>query len=131
VGRQVVERRSEAAGREEGALRASADGKGKRETGIPIVLMYGENDWMDVTGGHAAVEKINEEKKKAVEAARKEGRSTVDGGEAKVVIIKKAGHHLYLDGWEEFNSVMLEEMADVRRRETEREKGQNTGAGAS
>jgi cardiolipin-specific phospholipase len=32
------------------------------------------------------------------------------------VIIKKAGHHVYLDGWEQFNSVMLEEMADVRRR---------------
>ncbi|KAF2678781.1 alpha/beta-hydrolase [Lentithecium fluviatile CBS 122367] len=88
----------------------------QRETGIPITLMYGEHDWMDVAGGFAAEEKIRQERERVLATATKEEQKRDMGG-AKVVIIQKAGHHVYLDGWDQFNRVMGEEMADVRRRE--------------
>ncbi|KAH8725383.1 Alpha/Beta hydrolase protein [Phaeosphaeriaceae sp. PMI808] len=76
-----------------------------REKAFPIVFMYGENDWMDVAGEGRVL--VSDEERKR------------DRGEAKVLIINKAGHHVYLDGWEQFNRVMLEEMEDVRRSKEE------------
>ena len=87
-----------------------------RETGVPVVLMYGEHDWMDVAGGHAAMEKLNAEKRKALANASEEERAR-ENGHAKVTMIRKAGHHVYLDGWEQFNEEMLEEMKDVEKRQ--------------
>ena len=88
--------------------------KHSKETGIPIVMMYGENDWMDIAGGYAAEQKLKEEKEKVLMSASKEERDS-ENGSAKVVVIRKAGHHLYLDGWEEFNEVMREEMEETKR----------------
>jgi cardiolipin-specific phospholipase len=96
-----------------------ASREGQRETGYPVILMYGENDWMDVAGGFAAEEKIKQERARISANASAEERKK-DHGEAKVIIINKAGHHVYLDGWEQFNRVMLEEMEEVKRRERSR-----------
>lgn len=88
----------------------------KRETGIPVVFMYGDHDWMDAAGGHAAKARMDEERNRILQDATPEERKA-DNGSAKVVVIKRAGHHLYLDGWEEFNRVVLQEMEEVGERE--------------
>ncbi|MCJ1424211.1 hypothetical protein MMC29_002098 [Sticta canariensis] len=112
VGRQLIAR--------DGSSSSSiGSAERRREQPFPIVLMYGENDWMDIAGGYAAEQKIKEERERALEAASTDEQKN-DHGSVKVMIIKKAGHHVYLDGWEEFNAVMREEMEDVSRREKTR-----------
>ncbi|KAK2630517.1 hypothetical protein QTJ16_001337 [Diplocarpon rosae] len=116
VGRQPLPGSSlspEADGTSASSVQAAAKTLTK-ETGIPVVLMYGENDWMDIAGGYAAEQKLKEEKTKALESATAEEKK-YENGSAKVVIIRKAGHHLYLDGWEQFNEVMREEMEETKR----------------
>jgi len=90
-----------------------------RENGLPVVLMYGEHDWMDIAGGYAAEQKMKDEKERALEGKTKEERER-DQGDAKVTIIQKAGHHIYLDGWKQFNDEVLDEMHDVEKREKAR-----------
>jgi cardiolipin-specific phospholipase len=120
VGRQPL---VDSTGSTYGASDVAVNGEGpKMENGVPVVLMYGENDWMDVSGGYAAKKKIDAEREKVLKDKSREEKENDQGG-AKVVIIKGAGHHLYLDGWEEFNEVMLNEMDDVRKREGGLKKG--------
>lgn len=76
---------------------------------------------MDAAGGLAAKAKIEEEKRRVLQNASPEEREA-DNGSAKVVIIKGSGHHIYLDGWEEFNKVVLEEMEEVSQRERARSR---------
>ena len=129
----------------------------RRESGIPIVLMYGENDWMDVAGGYAAKEIIDREqqrwrklqqstlsssssmtKDKGKDSKSKgnqvasakindddgddddDNNGVEDTGSAKVIVIPRAGHHLYLDSSDKFNQAVIEEMEDVQRRRRRR-----------
>ncbi len=90
----------------------SGEGGVKKETGYPVVLMYGEHDWMDIAGGFAAEQKLKEAREEALATASEEERRR-EGGEARVVVIGRAGHHLYLDGWEEFNEKIRGEMEET------------------
>ena len=118
--------------------------------GVPTVLMYGEVDWMDVTGGFSAQERIRKEGRRLDSQGWRGGGEwlgdgkgigedvlngggkgkhnvkdgQLGGGEAKVLIVKGAGHHVYLDGWEEFNEMITAEMDDVEERERRRRKWQ-------
>lgn len=96
--------------------------------GIPSVWMYGDMDWMDIAGGFAAEEKIRntaiEEGPSYVGGEQWRGKKEGKGGEAKVLVVKNAGHHLYLDGSEEFNNLTLTEMKDVERREKRRKEAE-------
>lgn len=107
VGRQVI-------------APAGDDGQpAKKETGIPVVFMYGEHDWMDAAGGLAAEEKLKQAKIRALLHGTDEEKRG-ENGSAKVVMIPKAGHHLYLDNPDFFNNIMKEEMestlSEVRKR---------------
>ncbi|KAF2722924.1 alpha/beta hydrolase [Polychaeton citri CBS 116435] len=115
VGRQFLEDHKQA--EVDGAdRRPSASLQKVRENGVPIVFMYGEHDWMDVGGGLASKELLDQERRKALENASEEEKQR-ENGSAKVTIIRKAGHHVYLDGWKQFNDEVLAEMKDVERRQ--------------
>ncbi|KAJ8126493.1 hypothetical protein O1611_g7145 [Lasiodiplodia mahajangana] len=91
-----------------------------KETGFPIVFMYGENDWMDVAGGLASEEKLKETKARILLQATEEEKQK-ENGSCKVIVVTKAGHHLYLDNPDEFNNYITKEL-DETRRQTLREK---------
>jgi len=78
--------------------------------------MYGENDWMDVAGGLAAAEKLKEARAKALSNASAEEKRA-ENGSARVVVVPKAGHHLYLDNPDDFNRILREEVESTMKAE--------------
>lgn len=63
--------------------------------------MYGENDWMDVSGGIEAVTNI------------RQARGTPA---PPLHIVRDAGHHIYLDNPQSFNELVIKTMKDVERK---------------
>lgn len=104
------------------------DGAGKRarererETGLPIVFLYGENDWMDVSAGHAAAARVRQRAERALREAlaaadgpaEEEAARRRERGAARVIVVPRAGHHLYLDNPDAFNEVVRREMEETR-----------------
>ncbi|KAI8949416.1 Alpha/Beta hydrolase protein [Xylaria longipes] len=85
-----------------------------KETGFPIIFMYGENDWMDVAGGLASEEKLKEAKARVLAQASDEEKQK-ENGSCKVIVVTKAGHHLYLDNPDEFNEYIIKELNETRK----------------
>ncbi|RPA88128.1 putative alpha/beta hydrolase [Ascobolus immersus RN42] len=81
--------------------------------GVPTVLMYGDMDWMDVAGGYASEHAIRSTR---IEDPTMQKWATDVKGEAKVLVVRNSGHHLYVDNWREFNEMVRGEMRDVERR---------------
>ncbi|KAI5293647.1 hypothetical protein KEM52_005351 [Ascosphaera acerosa] len=107
-----------------------------RELPYPVVFMYGSHDWMDAAGGFAAAELVNAERQRALaDPSVPDALKKLDRGWAKVELINNAGHHLYLEGWKQFNDVIAREMAEVAEAEQLRRSGtafgERDGASAS
>lgn len=95
-------------------IKPATDGQAaKKETGFPVVFMYGDSDWMDVAGGFASEEKIKARVEKALMQGTEEERRD-ENGSARVIVVRKAGHHLYLDNPDEFNEYMIKELEETR-----------------
>ncbi|KAI0967011.1 Alpha/Beta hydrolase protein [Xylaria arbuscula] len=118
--RRPVINRIQGVGRQEIAP-ATATTPAVKETGFPIVFMYGENDWMDVAGGLASEEKLKEAKANALAQASDEEKKK-ENGSCKVIVVNRAGHHLYLDNPGEFNEYITKELNNTRK-QTLQQKG--------
>ena len=70
---------------------------------LEIVFMYGDNDWMDSKAG-----------KQASTALKQDGRKS------RHKIVSNAGHHLYLDNFDEFNEYMEGVLKDTERESEKR-----------
>ncbi|PHH75734.1 hypothetical protein CDD80_2155 [Ophiocordyceps camponoti-rufipedis] len=90
------------------------DANGGSETGLPVVFMYGENDWMDVAAGRAAASKLDDARSRALKDASADDEQR-EKGSTRVVVVPNAGHHLYLDNPDFFNEVLREEMEETMK----------------
>jgi cardiolipin-specific phospholipase len=64
------------------------------ELKIPISFVYGEHDWMDPSGGVSSIDNLK--------AAGNES--------ARMFIVPRAGHHVYLDNAKAVNKLLLKEL---------------------
>lgn len=114
VGRQPLPAASTDQSPSPGSSEQLAPTNSAKETGFPIVFMYGENDWMDVAGGLAAEEKLRRARERALQNATPDEQAR-ENGSAKVIVVKRAGHHLYLDNPDEFNEYIRKELEETRQ----------------
>lgn len=111
----LIHRIDEVGRREVAAPGGGASAVTRKETGFPLVFMYGDSDWMDVAGGLAAEEKIKARVKRVLlEEGTTEDARRDENGSARVIIVRKAGHHLYLDNPDEFNKYIVKELEETR-----------------
>lgn len=70
--------------------------RGVHKLQCDVLWCYGEEDWMDRTGGKMCSDILN----------RVSGHSD----KSSVIVIPNAGHHIYLDNISEFNRMVVDEM---------------------
>ena len=74
---------------------------------------------MDVAGGLASEQKLNEAQRQILLHGTPEEKRK-ENGSCRVVMIPKAGHHLYLDNPDSFNNFLREEMDKTAKAEQQR-----------
>lgn len=66
---------------------------------IPVVFSYGDRDWMDIEGGIESVKVMKD----------------AGNGRGRVIQVKDAGHHLYLDNPSVTNEMLKSEILEAAR----------------
>jgi len=61
---------------------------------IPISFIYGEHDWMDPVGGITSIDNLK----------------AAGNQSARMYIVPRAGHHVYLDNAKAVNKLLLREL---------------------
>jgi cardiolipin-specific phospholipase len=61
---------------------------------IPVTFVYGDNDWMDPSGGYKSVENLRE----------------AGNGQGRMYIVPRSGHHVYLDNPKAVNDLLVKEL---------------------
>ena len=102
-------------------------GRQEGETGLPVVFLYGSYDWMDKEGGRGAVKVMDKVREDTLKKAS-EKEKALENGSGKVIVINNAGHHVHLDGADEFNEVVTKELVGVEEHDAylERMSQRNT-----
>lgn len=96
---------------------------GVRETGMRVVFMYGEQDWMDVNGGLAGKKKLDKERERVLaDPKTTDEERRQERGLARVVVVPKAGHNIHLDNYDAFNAEVVKELEETRKETLARRK---------
>ncbi|KLO12802.1 alpha/beta-hydrolase [Schizopora paradoxa] len=64
------------------------------EVKVPVAFVYGEHDWMDPLGGLQSIERLK----------------AAGNDNARIYVVDKAGHHVYLDNSEAVNDTLMKEL---------------------
>ena len=78
------------------------ENKIREELKMPLLLLYGDHDWLRYPSLEDDIRRWREE----------------SGVKVSLKIVKEAGHHLYIDNPSEFNDTMINWFKDVELKKT-------------